>query len=73
MSDAESNDQVPAHLRDSHYRGASEIGAGVGYRYPHDFPGHWVEQPYRPERFQEHRYFEPSGQGDETTEWVPGS
>jgi putative ATPase len=73
MSDAESNDQVPAHLRDSHYRGASEIGAGVGYRYPHDFPGHWVDQPYRPERFQDHRYFEPSGQGDETTDWVPGS
>jgi putative ATPase len=73
MSDAESNDQVPPHLRDSHYRGASEIGAGVGYRYPHDFPGHWVDQPYRPDRFQQHRYFEPSGQGDETTDWVPGS
>jgi putative ATPase len=73
MSDAESNDQVPAHLRDSHYRGASEIGSGEGYRYPHDFPGHWVDQRYRPERFQGHRYFEPSGQGDEGTDWVPGS
>lgn len=73
MSDAESNDQVPPHLRDSHYRGASQIGAGDGYRYPHDFPGHWVDQPYRPERFQSHRYFEAADQGDERIDWVPGS
>ena len=34
--------------------------------YPHDFPGHQVEQEYRPVRFQGTRYYEPSGEGEET-------
>jgi len=41
---------VPLHLRDSSYRGASTFGHGAGYRYPHDYPGAWVEQRYMPER-----------------------
>ena len=73
MDEAESSDQVPPHLRDTHYGGAAQLGHGDGYRYPHDFPGHWVEQPYRPERFEGHRYFEPSGQGEESEDWTPGS
>ena len=39
---------VPAHLRDAHYRSASTIGHGEGYGYPHDDPGAWVDQEYRP-------------------------
>ena len=31
---------VPAHLRDAHYKGASKLGHGLDYIYPHDFPGH---------------------------------
>lgn len=38
--------QVPAHLRDTHYSGAQRLGAGQGYRYPHDFAGHYVRQDY---------------------------
>jgi putative ATPase len=64
--DAASADPVPAHLRDASYRGAKALGHGKGYRYPHDFPGHRVEQQYRPERFEGTRYYEPSGEGEET-------
>ncbi|MEX0992060.1 MAG: replication-associated recombination protein A [Actinomycetota bacterium] len=63
--DAASSDNVPLHLRDAHYPGAKKLGHGQGYKYPHDFPGHQVEQEYRPERFQGKRYYEPSGQGEE--------
>jgi len=63
--DAVSADPVPAHLRDASYPGAKGLGHGKGYRYPHDFPGHRVEQEYRPVRFEGKRYYEPSGEGEE--------
>ena len=56
---------VPLHLRDTHYKGAARIGAGVGYLYPHDFPGHYVEQRYAPEGVEMKRYYTPSEQGFE--------
>ena len=40
---------VPAHLRDTHYPGSAKLGAGKGYRYPHDFPGGVVAQQYAPD------------------------
>jgi putative ATPase len=40
---------VPLHLRDSHARGKRALGAGEGYRYPHDYPGGFVEQRYLPD------------------------
>ncbi len=46
-------------------RGAKQLGHGKGYRYPHDFPGHAVEQEYRPASLTGTRYYEPSGQGDD--------
>lgn len=55
---------VPPHLRDSHYRGATKLGHGKGYKYPHDFPGGWVEQQYRPDGVVG-RYYEPSPYGHE--------
>ncbi|MEP7059228.1 MAG: replication-associated recombination protein A [Actinomycetota bacterium] len=63
--DAVSADPVPEHLRDTSYAGAKKLGHGQGYRYPHDYPGHVVDQVYRPVRFQGARYFEPSGEGEE--------
>jgi putative ATPase len=68
MEDAVSADPVPAHLRDASYPGAAKLGHGKGYRYPHDYPGHRVEQEYRPPRFAGRRYYEPSGEGEETSE-----
>ena len=66
MEDAASSDPVPLHLRDSSYRGARDLGHGEGYRYPHDFPGHRVDQEYRPEKFAGRTYYEPSGEGEES-------
>lgn len=55
---------VPEHLRDAHYRGAKELGH-KGYLYPHDFPGHYVEQQYMPDNLVGRRYYEPTEQGFE--------
>ena len=65
MEDAVSAEPVPEHLRDTSYPGAKKLGHGQGYKYPHDYPGHEVEQVYRPVRYQGTRYYEPSGQGEE--------
>ena len=56
---------VPAHLRDSHYRGAADLGHGAGYRYPHDDPRGWVHQEHRPEHLAGRVYYEPSPHGAE--------
>ena len=53
---------VPEHLRDSHYRGAQRLGHGKGYKYAHDYAGHFVAQDYLGEQ---KRYYEPSDQGTE--------
>jgi putative ATPase len=53
---------VPDHLRDAHYKGAARLGRGKGYRYPHDFPGHYVDQAYLP---QKRLYYQPTEQGEE--------
>jgi putative ATPase len=64
--DAASADPVPLHLREAGTPTARKLGYGKGYKYPHDFPGHSVEQEYRPTRFEGARYYEPSGEGEET-------
>jgi len=71
--DALSSEPVPIHLRDASYPGARQLGHGKGYRYPHDYPGHTVDQEYRPARFSGARYYEPSGLGEETAPAGPGT
>jgi putative ATPase len=71
MEDAASADPVPLHLREAATPTARKLGYGKGYKYPHDFPGHSVEQDYRPARYEGARYYEPSGEGEET-EGKPG-
>jgi putative ATPase len=56
---------VPAHLRDSSYRGAARLGHGRGYQYPHDFPEGVVAQAYAPDAVAGRRYYEPSRHGAE--------
>ncbi|MBE3556178.1 MAG: replication-associated recombination protein A [Firmicutes bacterium] len=56
---------VPTHLRDAHYGGAKKLGHGEGYRYPHDFPGHFVHQTYLPVDLLDARFFQPQAQGAE--------
>ena len=64
--DAASSDPVPLHLRQPGHPALRKLGHGKGYKYPHDYEDHWVEQEYRPVRFEGKRYYEPSGQGEET-------
>lgn len=56
---------VPAHLRDAHYRGAAELGHGKGYKYPHDYPHHYVVQDYVPANMLRQKFYRPSDQGRE--------
>jgi putative ATPase len=53
---------VPEHLRDAHYQGAKRLGHGEGYKYAHDFEGHFVPQDYLG---AVRRYYEPTEQGAE--------
>lgn len=57
--------RVPLHLRDASYRGAQQLGHGVGYKYPHDYPNAWVEQDYLPAELKGRVYYNPSDQGAE--------
>ena len=54
--------KVPAHLQDASYKGAKRLGRGSGYKYPHDYPGHWVEQDYMTEKKE---YYRPAEEGHE--------
>ena len=56
---------VPAHLRDAHYSGAAKMDHGVGYKYAHDYPGHYVKQQYLPDELVGNIYYEPSENGVE--------
>nr|MBR4281068.1 replication-associated recombination protein A [Clostridia bacterium] len=58
---------VPVHLRDTHYAGHDRIGSGDGYKYPHDFPGHWVKQEYMPPEVRGKKYYKPTEMGHEAT------
>ena len=57
--------QVPPHLRGTGYWGARKLGHGVGYRYPHDSPGHMIEQSYLPEGSEATVLYRPTEQGAE--------
>lgn len=48
---------VPTHLKDAHYSGASKLGIG-GYKYPHEYENHYVSQEYLPKELQEKIYYE---------------
>jgi putative ATPase len=60
--------EVPAHLRDAHYKGAAGLGHGEGYVYPHDDPSGVVVQQYRPEALEGRVYYEPTAHGSEGAE-----
>jgi putative ATPase len=55
---------VPLHLRDTHYKGADQLGH-KGYMYPHNYPGHYVKQQYLPDEIRNEIIFAASEQGTE--------
>ena len=56
--------EVPDHLKGSNYPGAKKLGHGEGYKYSHEYKGHYVEQEYMPEK---RKYYEPTDSGYEKT------
>ena len=56
---------VPAHLQDAHYKGSQKLGHGVGYKYAHDYPKHYVKQQYLPDEICGMRFYEPGENGYE--------
>lgn len=63
---------VPAHLQDAHYGGHENLGHGVGYRYAHDYPNHYVKQQYLPDEIKESVFYHPGdlGKEKEIKEWL---
>lgn len=58
---------VPVHLQDAHYKGSAKLGHGVGYKYAHSYPGHYVNQQYLPDEIKDARFYEPGVLGYEKT------
>ena len=56
---------VPVHLQDAHYRGHENLGHGIGYKYAHDYPNHYVEQQYLPDEIKDAKFYIPSENGYE--------
>ena len=56
---------VPVHLQDAHYRGHENLGHGIGYKYAHDYPNHYVEQQYLPDEIKNAKFYIPSENGYE--------
>ena len=56
---------IPTHLQDAHYKGATKLGHGTGYKYAHNYPNHYVEQQYLPYELSGREFYQPSGNGYE--------
>ena len=48
---------IPIHLKDAHYSGASNLGRGIEYKYPHNYPNHFIDQQYLPDNIKERVYY----------------
>ena len=60
-----SNITIPVHLQDAHYKGSAKLGHGVGYKYAHDYPKHYVNQQYLPYELSGREFYTPSDNGFE--------
>ena len=58
---------VPVHLQDAHYQGSAKLGHGIGYKYAHDYPNHYVKQQYLPDEIKDAVFYEASDNGYEQT------
>ncbi|MBR4082943.1 MAG: replication-associated recombination protein A [Lachnospiraceae bacterium] len=56
---------IPTHLQDAHYKGAAKLGHGIGYKYAHDYPNHYVKQQYLPYELTGREFYKPTGNGYE--------
>lgn len=63
----EKTGEVPVHLRDAHYKGAKQLGHGIGYKYPHNYEKNYVPQQYLPDQIVGKKFYTPSANGYELT------
>jgi ATPase related to the helicase subunit of the Holliday junction resolvase len=68
---------IPPYLQDAHYKGASKLGHGLGYKYAHDYENHYVKQQYLPDEIKDRIFYNPSNNGyekqiQEYFKWVKG-
>ncbi len=56
---------IPFYLQDAHYKGASKLGHGIGYKYAHDYKNHYVKQQYMPDAFKDSVFYRPGDLGYE--------
>ncbi|HIS56389.1 MAG TPA: replication-associated recombination protein A [Candidatus Fimimorpha excrementavium] len=56
---------IPPYLQDAHYKGAAKLGHGLGYRYAHDYPYHYVKQQYLPFGMEDAEFYRPTENGYE--------
>lgn len=60
---------VPRQLQNTHYDGDDAKVKGQNYKYPHDYPNHWVNQQYLPDDIKDHKYYIPGeNKFEKTTE-----
>lgn len=58
---------IPVHLQDAHYKASQKLGHGVGYKYAHAYPNHYVEQQYLPDGLTDRKFYQPTENGYEKT------
>lgn len=56
---------IPPYLKDAHYQGAAELNHGVGYKYAHSYPKHYIEQEYLPKELKDRVFYKPTDNGYE--------
>ena len=56
---------IPTHLQDAHYKSAEKLGHGIGYKYAHAYPKHYVKQQYLPDGLTDRKFYEPTDNGYE--------
>ncbi|HBI73813.1 MAG TPA: replication-associated recombination protein RarA [Lachnospiraceae bacterium] len=56
---------IPPYLMDAHYKGAAQLGHGIGYKYAHDYKNHYVKQQYLPDEIKDRTFYVPSDNGYE--------
>lgn len=57
---------IPVHLQDAHYKSSQKLGHGIGYKYAHDYPNHYVKQQYLPDGMEGRCFYHPSENGYES-------
>lgn len=60
------NAPVPLHLRNAPTKLMKNLNYGLNYKYPHDYPGNFVEQAYLPDNLKDRKFYEPQANAQET-------